>query len=362
MNTPMHQPRTDWVARLLGKLAAGVPVVRMAVATVKGSAPREPGATLLYWRDELGHTRSWGSIGGGHLEARAMEIAGHLLQADTENRRVQRFSLGASLGQCCGGAVELYWERFDNQVHARKLLGAAGLSVTGLLRYCAVDAGGEEWVVTEAQANSSGLPRPAFAGRAGIVCQDSKRFFVEHLADEFTNLWLYGAGHVGRAMVHVLTDLPFNITWVDSRSEMLADALSATANSASRELHSENPADEAMSAPVGAWHVVMTHSHDQDFEICKALLKVKHFGFLGVLGSRTKATRFRHRLAQQGCSPESVARMICPLGVTGISAKLPAAIAIDVAAQLLRQRERAVFAPGVSVGPNFSADRHVCNS
>jgi len=358
MNAPVHQPRTDWVVRLLAKLAAGVPVVRMAVATVKGSAPREPGATLLYWRDELGRTRSWGSIGGGHLEARAMEIAGHLLQSSTENRRVERFSLGASLGQCCGGAVELYWERFDNEAHARKLVDAAGLSATaGLLRYCAVDGGGDEWVVTAAQASSGGLPRPSFAGRAGIVCQDSKRFFVEHLDNESVNLWIYGAGHVGRALVHVLTDLPFNITWVDSRCEMLAEALFATANSSVRELHGEDPADEAMSAPAGAWHVVMTHSHDQDFEICKALLKANQFAFLGVLGSRTKEARFRHRLVQQGCSAESVARMICPLGVTGITAKLPAAIAIDVAAQLLRQRERAV-----SLDLSYSADHQSCNN
>ena len=97
-----------WTHTLRHLLLQGLPVVRMAVATVKGSAPREPGATLLYWKDAAGKLHGAGSIGGGHLEWRAMQIAGHLLDATHASPHTERFTLGATLGQCCGGVVELF--------------------------------------------------------------------------------------------------------------------------------------------------------------------------------------------------------------------------------------------------------------
>ncbi|MBL8484944.1 MAG: hypothetical protein JNJ60_22300 [Rhodocyclaceae bacterium] len=116
---------SDWVAHLLPQLEAGRPVVRMAVAAVKGSAPREPGATMLFWRDAGGGACARGSVGGGHLEARALEIALHLLAPGSAPRHAERFVLGASLGQCCGGAVELYWERYDRPDQAPALDASA---------------------------------------------------------------------------------------------------------------------------------------------------------------------------------------------------------------------------------------------
>lgn len=332
----------EWIPLLLAKLAEGRPVVRMAVATVRGSAPREPGATLLYWRDGAGRTAFAGTIGGGRLEARALEIADHLLDPAGEARHVERFSLGASLGQCCGGVVELYWERFDTPAQAHALATADRSPAAGLLRYCAMDGSGRSWVLAPGEAVGAGLPPPAFPGRAALLRQgEGERFFVERLEEETVPLWLYGAGHVGSALVRVLADLPFAVTWVDSREALLQEAATGLGRPGLTALWDEDPAELAATAPADAWHLVMTHSHEQDLRICEALLKAGRFGFLGLIGSRSKAARFRHRLLQRGCAPEALARMVCPIGVAGIGAKWPAAIAVAVAAQLLQHREGA---------------------
>jgi xanthine dehydrogenase accessory factor len=329
---------SDWIAPLLHKLNAGTPVVRMAVATVRGSAPREPGATLLFWKEIDGRTSIHGSIGGGQLEARAMEIAAHLLQTQAEPRRVERFTLGATLGQCCGGVVELYWERFDNVQQAQSL-AIADLH-TGLLRYCAMEDSGREIVCAADAAREAGLPAADFEGVAGLRKAGDTTYFIERLSDDSTPLWLYGAGHIGKALVQVLSALPFHITLVDSREEMLSDFAE---NDKLTLLHAEEPEYAAAKAPDGVWHLVMTHSHDQDLRICAMLVGANRFGFLGLIGSATKDARFRSRLLQKGCRAEAVARMLSPIGIEGIHSKLPAAVAIAVAAQLLQQRERAAF-------------------
>lgn len=336
----------DWIAALLDQLAAGNPVVRLAVATVRGSAPREPGATLLCWVDAQGRRHSRGSIGGGHLEARALDIASQMLAPGAVRRRVERFSLAAALAQCCGGVVELYWERLDDLAEV-SALAAAARSQGGLLRYCAIDGSDRQWLFA-GETGTGALPPATFAGSAGLVGEGSARYFVERLIDDATPLWLYGAGHVGRALVHVLAGLPFRITWVDSRPAMLDEALAAIRGlggpgaAAPLALPVDDAQDAAAMAPAAAWHVVMTHSHEQDLRICECLLKADEFAFLGLIGSRSKDARFRHRLRLSGCTERAVARLTCPIGIAGIGAKLPAAIAVAIAAQLLREREQAV--------------------
>ena len=338
-----------WIARLAELLGTGAPVVRMAVAQVQGSAPREPGASLLYWRDAQGRLCSHGSVGGGRLEERAMEIARYLLgeapapgsaPLARERRRMERFTLGASLGQCCGGVVELYWERFD---HVTEVEGLLALAETAdgheRLRYCALGAGEREWLLTADQARRVNLPTAGSGARACVLRDGPATFFVERLVDEDRPLWIYGAGHVGRALVRVLADLPFRIHWIDSRAPMLAEAMDALApeRRAAIAATSDEPDAVCATAPALAWHVVMTHCHDQDLRICEALMAHGRFGYLGVIGSHTKAARFRHRMQAKGHAPETVARMVCPIGIEGVHDKRPAAIAVAVAGQLLRQ-------------------------
>ena len=312
-----------WTATLRNLLLQGLPVVRMAVATVRGSAPREPGATLLYWKDADGQLQSSGSIGGGHLEWRAMEIAGHLLDDAQPSPHTERFTLGATLGQCCGGVVELFWERFD-RVEQVNAIPMPGWRWSPLDDIASVNAGNAD------DADNAGDPGTGID--AAIINHAGRRYFVEYVADDATMLYLYGAGHVGKALVHVLSGLPFRIRWIDSRPGMGEGMIVPVEEN-------EAPEDVAARAPDHAWHLVMTHSHDEDFRICEALVAKNRFGFLGVIGSGTKQARFRSRLLQRGHDAVAVERMQSPIGVDGIASKLPAAIAVAVAAQLLQLRE-----------------------
>src|SRR5262249_9071940 len=139
-------------------------------------------------------------------------------------------------------------------------------------------------------------------------------------------------GHVGQALVHIMGDLPFDITWVDSRDSMFPAPLPDNV----RPVCARTPVNTVDSAPAGALFLVMTHDHGLDYEICRRVLARGDFGWLGLIGSKSKGARFRSRLARDGVVAEQVARLTCPIGIDGVGSKLPAAIAVSVAAQLLR--------------------------
>jgi xanthine dehydrogenase accessory factor len=252
--------------------AAGRAAVVVEVAAHRGSVPREAGTRMLVAADEV-----LGTIGGGHLELEAIAEARALLAVPRATVREQDVALGPSLGQCCGGALTL--------------------------RYVPLaDAAPALWNV----------PAP--------------RFFLQ----------LYGAGHVGRAIVALLAGLPCRVQWIDEReSEFPRD------DAAGRPLHVDRVCVEPVEAevavaPPGAFYLVLTHSHDLDLAITHAILKRGDFGFFGLIGSRTKRRRFEHRLAERGIAAETIARMTCPIGVPGIEGKEPEVIAVAVVAQLLQ--------------------------
>jgi xanthine dehydrogenase accessory factor len=295
----------DWLQALHAVLRErSGPVVRVVVATVRGSAPREPGASMLVTTD-----RETGTIGGGHLELVATGIARDMLRPGATGMRADRFPLAASLGQCCGGIVELWFERYETSDVGR-LAEALRLRDEGA---------GHEAI-------------------AALASRDPRAASYERLHPDLTPLWLFGAGHVGRALVDVLAALPFAITWIDSREGFAP-------------IHAPVPADEVAGMPPGAWALVMTHSHDEDLAICEALLAHGGFGWAGVIGSQAKTNRFRQKLARRGLDP---ARLTMPIGIAGITSKEPGAIAVSVAAQLLQLREAAALRTPVSrdaVGP-----------
>lgn len=296
----------DWLANLHDEIAArGGPVVRVVVATVRGSAPREPGASMLV----TAHGER-GTIGGGHLELVATRIAREMLEAPAASSRRDRFSLGASLGQCCGGIVELWFQRYE-------AADLANLAAALRLR-------------------ESGAAPDAIAALASLD-PDAARY--ERFSPSLTPLWLFGAGHVGSALVHVLSPLPFAITWLDSREKWCPTPFFAANKSTPTPLFAPGPADEVGGMPKGAWALVMTHSHDEDFAICEALLRDGRFGWAGVIGSASKTKRFRQRLRQRGFDAQQVARLTMPIGIGSIRSKEAAAIAVSVAAQLLQLRE-----------------------
>jgi xanthine dehydrogenase accessory protein XdhC len=170
--------------------------------------------------------------------------------------------------------------------------------------------------------------------------------FIERLDDEFPAVWLYGAGHVGQALARILAELPLRLTWIDSRTELFPETLSGGV----RILHDADSAATVSEAPVGAYFIVMSHSHPLDFALCHALLERNDFAWLGLIGSASKAARFRSRLTRAGLGADVIRKLVCPIGVDGIESKWPAAIAVAVAAQLMQQ----ISAVGVDAGqPEF---------
>lgn len=270
-----------------------------------------------------------GTIGGGELERAAMQRARELLQ--TGKAALLRMALGPELNQCCGGSVTLVFEPFASADRAWvRTLGAAAEMPDPVFRLVRIDAAGNlrrEWS-GDAEAGEVGDFRTTPDGDGLLI--------RERVNPPAPALWLFGAGHVGRAVVPALLPLGFAITWVDGRAGFLPDPPLAQV----RQLELAMPELVVDEAPPGSLFLVMTHSHPLDQAICEAVLRRDDFAYLGLIGSETKRARFRKRLAEAGIRPHAIDRLFCPIGLPAIKSKEPAAIAASVAADLLIRRER----------------------
>lgn len=322
----------SWLSGLLQRLEREPSVVRIVLAEVRGSAPRECGTSMLVWPAGV-----MGTIGGGRLEWDAIGAARELLQSAQAEvpARVCRLVLGADLGQCCGGVVTLWIERYgrSNLSELREARNAAGRGRAVLVS--TLTPGGTQHrlvcdpdtqYVTGLTTFEPKLPRLIRAASGELT-------LLERLDDALPEVWLYGAGHVGQALARILAELPVRLTWTDSRAEWLPPAGAGRM----QVRHCAEPAATLDEAPVGACFIVMTHSHALDYTLCRTLLERNDFAWLGLIGSKSKAARFRSRLAREGVAAEAIARLVCPIGVDGIASKWPGAIAVAVAAQLLQQ-------------------------
>ena len=255
-------------------LASRQRAVVVEVVEARGSAPREAGTRMLVsLRDTAG------TVGGGHLELKAIGRAREMLQAGTLAPQLEHFPLGPALGQCCGGAVTLAYAPLDADALAR-------------------------WPVAP----------PRF------------------------HLQLYGAGHVGRAIARALAPLNVLVDWIDERDEEFPAEFFEHGGpwpDHVRKVCVDAVEAEVRTAPPGGFYLVLTHQHDLDLRVSEAILKRGDFGFFGLIGSKTKRQRFIHRFEQRGIADEAIARMTCPIGVPGIDGKEPEVIAASVVAQLL---------------------------
>ena len=254
---------------------AHAPAMLVTVLDVRGSVPRNRGTCMLVFAEGFA-----GTIGGGHLEFQALAHARRLLAGATQETTL-RSVLGPSLGQCCGGAVELGFEP----------VGAADrLRIARLLQ----------------------PPRQPLA--------------------------LFGGGHVGRALVNTLAPLPFAVRWIDSRDEIFPQDLPEGV-----ECEHSSPVQAAVAdLPAGSRVLIMSFSHAEDLDIVIACLRRQRergdLPFVGLIGSQTKWATFRHRLEERGFSADEIDHITCPIGIPGVQGKEPEVIAIAVAAQLLQMR------------------------
>lgn len=285
------------------------PVTRVVIAAVKGSSPREVGASMLIWAGGQS-----GTIGGGALEWQATTRARDMLA--TGGTRLDHETLGPNLGQCCGGAVSLLTEIYSAQTLPTETALIAR-ATDGSPMPLAVKR-----LLTQAR-NQGTSPAP----------QMVQGWMVEPIAHPTRHLWIWGAGHVGRALVHTLAPLPgLEITWIDTAPDRFPESIPENA----RALPVADPANAVALAPKTAEHLILTYSHALDLDLCHRLL-THGFSACGLIGSASKWARFRSRLAALGHQPTTIARISCPIGDPALG-KHPQAIAISVAAALLSRQ------------------------
>ncbi|MFI8483120.1 xanthine dehydrogenase accessory protein XdhC [Pseudomonas sp. NPDC078700] len=247
----------SWISTLAELQEQGLPCVLVTIIDERGSTPRNSGSKMVVTAERIYQT-----IGGGHLEYKAMEMAREMLESGTQNTRLERFNLGASLGQCCGGATVLLFEPM-------------------------------------------GRPQAQIA--------------------------VFGAGHVGRALVPLLASLPCKVRWIDSREAEFPEQIPSGAE----KIINDEVVDEVDNMPAGSYYIVMTHNHQLDLELTAAILKRDDFAYYGLIGSKTKRAKFEHRLRDRGFAPEVVQRMRCPMGIGEVKGKLPIEIAVSIAGEII---------------------------
>lgn len=362
-----------WIFDLAAQCRDACPAVLVTVAAVHGSAPRAPGTHML-----VTAARRMGTIGGGQLELRAIELARTMLAdapapasvpapfAPATAVRLERFPLGARVGQCCGGVVFLCFERLDANA-SPWIETATELTRRGERWGRRVDLTGAQPPSIFTTRTAAGLPQPLrhLAGPllAAPGCgtaldarrphADDARWLLDVEVPDALPVVLFGAGHVGRALVRAFAPLPMRVTWVDSRADefdLEGDAMPDNL----QPVLSDTPVDEVAAAPAGALFLVLTYSHALDFELTHAILKRGDFRFFGLIGSHSKRARFEQRLLARGMTAADLARITCPIGLPGVSGKEPEVIAVAVAAQLLTLRQQAASA----VAMNTDAPHH----
>jgi xanthine dehydrogenase accessory factor len=248
------------------------PCVLVGVAATQGSVPRDADAWMIVTSQGF-----HGSIGGGTLEWKAMAEAQAMLAKHGLTRSID-YVLGPNLGQCCGGRVKV-----DFEIYERSQLTQI-----------------EEFALNDAQVNR--------------------------------HVYLFGAGHVGRALVLALAPLPFDVTWIDPRPNAFPTLVPQNVST----LQTDDPLKCLSVAPIGSLAFVMSHSHALDLAIVDASLRNTNVAHTGLIGSASKRARFEKRLGDAGIDRQRIVALICPIGVGGIASKHPASIAASVSAQILQ--------------------------
>jgi xanthine dehydrogenase accessory factor len=322
----------DWLTAIDALAPHDTPAVLVTVATVAGSTPREAGAKML-----VTEVAQFDTIGGGHLEMRACEIAREMLgNPASAPRRIERFPLGPSLGQCCGGVVHLAFERLDPHSHAcYTALAKRWRERQDSWRLMPLDAALPPALVDRAGIFIVGTSTPAQFDRE-LPChllkdEQGRQWLVDPCLAYRPHLVLFGAGHVGVAIVRALADLPCHVTWVDERDDMFPAMVPANVQIEV----TDTPEAVVDAVAADASFLVMTHSHALDQRLAEAILKREDAGWFGLIGSTTKRVQFERRLRERGIPAERLERMECPIGLPGIEGKAPAVIAASVCAQLL---------------------------
>ena len=267
-NSFNHNPshRLNWNQASLNLGQQGKSYVLITIIGVSGSTPRNSGTKMVVTLNDATEVISYDTIGGGHLEYKAIKHAQTLLMANKDCQTIEHFQLGSQLGQCCGGNASLLFECFaTNAIH----------------------------------------------------------------------IAVFGAGHVGQALMPMLAALPCCVTWLDNRESQFPHNIQGSSYANVTQVITDDPAGEVATMPHNTLYVVMTHNHQLDFDISLEILKREDFHYLGLIASDTKWRRFQQRYKHREISPSLVERMNCPIGLEQVAGKMPMEVAVSVAGKII---------------------------
>ncbi len=343
--------------------ASDKPCVLITVAHTAASAPREAGARMLVSPDKV-----IGSIGGGNLEYRAIEKARQYLSASPPtdlHQFAELYALGPMLEQCCGGVVFLHYQLIQtvqadwlawlrDKLKDRQpvvivtqtgdeeaVLDNQKLLVTEKETFGSIGESDESATIQarnllREQQDSSFIQLRSLKKSKGVLPDISSALLYEVILSSDFHVALYGAGHVGKALVNILGEVSgCQISWIDSREQMFPESLPANVTS----IETSKVLETVESMPVNTYYLVMTHDHALDRNLCEIILKRDDKRYLGLIGSKTKLKRFQKHFIKNGFSENDLSKLTCPIGIDGIRSKEPAAIAVSVSAQLLQLYE-----------------------
>ena len=248
-------------------------IIKVKIISAEGSVPRNKGTFMLISKKNI-----YGSIGGGQLEYKVIEISKKNLLKKEFDKGIVNIPLGPSIGQCCGGYVQVCIEKFN-----------------------------DGYLALKNEKNTNDLNK---------------------------NLFIFGAGHVGQELSSRVLDLDFNVNLIDSRIEYLNLKKNVKIN----KIFSKNPWFLLKKFPHKSYYIILTHSHEHDFKIINKILKLNNYNFVGLIGSKTKFNRFKHRLIKLGHKETYINKIECPIGLKNVSSKKPGEIAISIIGRLLEYR------------------------
>ena len=251
-----------------------LPVIKAKLISTEGSVPRNSGTFMI-----IADNCIFGSIGGGQLEYYVINKSKEkLLSIKTTKKEIINIPLGPSIGQCCGVYARVEITKYSN-------------------------------------------------GKKSIINEN----FLKKSID---NLYIFGAGHIGQALVSKSFDLNFNIHLIDSRKEYL----DITKNKNITKIFAKFPWMFIKNLPEKSFYIILTHSHDYDFKIINEILNLNTFKFIGLIGSKTKAKKFNNRLIKLGHNQDNINKIECPIGLKNIQSKKPSEVAISIIGRLLEFR------------------------
>ena len=198
----------------------------------------------------------------------------------------------------------------------------------GHLEFSVIQKSREMMLASEASQVIQHFP---LAAALAQCCGGSATVLMEYLPGCQFRVALFGAGHVAKSLVSILGGLPCKVNWIDERAEEFP------------EVYPDNVVPNIVSSPAatiadlvpGSDVLILTHNHQLDYELCKAALDHGRLRHIGLIGSKTKAERFRMRLQRDGYNEDQIARIICPIGSMDVPGKLPMEVAVSIAAQLI---------------------------